>query len=140
MNKRNVEIEFRIDKNGKRRAYRWDMRQQRYFPMGLALADAMIASGEATEYIATRGGTFTCDETVTPQVQAMIARRLTEIAPAESAEWTAAARALIAENEAVLAENVVILGRVSTTPAPRFSRFADPRKSAQQEMDELFPS
>jgi hypothetical protein len=54
MNKRSVEIEFRIDKHGKRRAYRWDMRQQRYFPMGLALADAMIASGEATEYIPTK--------------------------------------------------------------------------------------
>ena len=50
MKQTTIEIEFRIDKNGKKRAYRWSLRQQRYFPIAMAKAEEMIANGEAVEY------------------------------------------------------------------------------------------
>lgn len=42
-------IFFDLDRNGRRRAYRWSPMQFRAFPMPLDEADAHIAQGHATQ-------------------------------------------------------------------------------------------
>jgi hypothetical protein len=43
-----MEIAIRTKKNGKRSAYRYETRQFRFFPMSLAEAELMLATGQAS--------------------------------------------------------------------------------------------
>ena len=48
-----VEIKFTTAKNGQRRAYKFSCRQLRWFPMPLAQAELMVATGQAEDITAT---------------------------------------------------------------------------------------